>query len=69
MSLHFAQCEEQNVQMEAFCSLFSLLFLSPSFSFPSFYLSIIQSSMFPCVESKLMPTLVIGLPLSAKRWR
>ena len=33
------------------------------------YFSIAQSSMFPLSESKLMSTLVIGLPQRAKRWR
>ena len=32
------------------------------------YSSISQSSMFPLVESKLMPTFTIGLPQRAKRW-
>ena len=34
----------------------------------SCYFSSIQSVMFPWVESKLMPTLVTGLPQRAKRW-
>ena len=33
------------------------------------YASINQSVMFPFVESKLTPTFVTGLPLSANRWR
>ena len=33
------------------------------------YASITQSVIFPCVESKLMPTFVMGFPLRANRWR
>ena len=33
------------------------------------YYSIFQSVILPVVESKLMPTFVIGSPLRAKRWR
>ena len=46
---------------QGFCSLLDRLKFSC-------YSSTTQSVMFPWVESKLVPTLMTGLPQRAKRW-